>query len=113
MSVALGIDLGSTNFCTINNVTLTVSKSRAVSDEARGWNGHHGIDSGHGTENLITRFDVQTKFVHDISVEWYALHTVFANGRGIDLNMDHHGRGPYGSEGTWMMSNSLLVPVPS
>ena len=92
-----GVDLGSTNFCTINNVTLTVSKSRAVSDEARGWNGHHGIDSGHGTENLITRFDVQTKFVHDISVEWYALHTVFANGRGIDLNMDHHREANYSS----------------
>ncbi len=92
-----GVDLSSTNFCTVSNVTLTVSKSRSVSDEARGWNGHHGIDSGHGTENLITRFDVQTKFVHDISVEWYALHTVFANGRGVDLNMDHHREANYSS----------------
>ena len=92
-----GIDLTSTNFCTVSNVTLTTSASRAVSSEARGWNGHHGIDSGHGTENLITNFDVQTKFVHDISVEWYALHTVFANGRGVDLNMDHHREANYSS----------------
>jgi len=92
-----GIDLNSTNFCTISNVTLTTSASRAVGDEARGGNGHHGIDVSHGTENLVTHFDVQTKFVHDISVEWYALHTVFSNGRGVDLNMDHHREANYSS----------------
>jgi hypothetical protein len=35
--------------------------------------------------------------VHDISVEWYALHTVFANGNGQDLNMDHHREANYSS----------------
>jgi Pectate lyase superfamily protein len=91
------IDLNSTNFCTLANVTLTMSRTRAVGSEARGVNGHHGIDVSHGTENLVTRFHVQTKFVHDISVEWYALHTVFANGRGVDLNMDHHREANYAS----------------
>ena len=90
-----GVDLNSTNFCTINKVTLTTDKSRAMTAEARGANGHHGIDVSHGTENLITDFDVQTQFVHDISVEWYALHTVFANGRGVNLNMDHHREANY------------------
>jgi Pectate lyase superfamily protein len=92
-----GIDLNSTNFCTVSNVTLTTSRSRAEGEEARGANGHHGIDVSHGTENFVTQFDVQTKFVHDISVEWYALHTVFANGRGVDLNMDHHREANYSS----------------
>jgi hypothetical protein len=90
-----GIDLSTTNFCTVSNVTLTTSADRATSTESRGWNGHHGIDVGHGTENLVTKFSVQTKFVHDISVEWYALHTVFSNGRGVDLNMDHHREANY------------------
>jgi Pectate lyase superfamily protein len=92
-----GIDLNSTNFCTVNNVTLTTSQSRGVGRESGGANGHHGIDVSHGTENLVTNFDVQTKMVHDISVEWYALHTVFANGRGVDLNMDHHREANYSS----------------
>jgi len=91
------VDLSSTNFCTVDNVTLTVSASRAVGADAHGANGHHGIDIGRGTENLVTNFDVQTKFVHDISVEWYALHTVFSKGRGIDLNMDHHREANYSS----------------
>ena len=91
------IDLNSTNFCTIRNVTLTTTSSRAVSDESRGGNGHHGIDVSHGTENLVTNFNIKTKFVHDISVEWYALHTVFANGEGEDLNMDHHREANYSS----------------
>jgi hypothetical protein len=92
-----GIDLNSTNFCTVSNVTLTTSAPRGVGDDSRGLNGHHGIDVSHGTENLVTRFDVQTRFVHDISVEWYALHTVFSNGRGLDLNMDHHREANYSS----------------
>jgi hypothetical protein len=92
-----GVDLNSTNFCTVRNVKLTTSASRAVGADARGANGHHGIDVSHGTENLVTGFDVQTKIVHDISVEWYALHTVFSKGRGIDLNMDHHREANYAS----------------
>jgi hypothetical protein len=92
-----GIDLNSTNFCTVRNVKLTTSASRAVGADARGANGHHGIDVSHGTENLVTGFDVQTKIVHDISVEWYALHTVFSKGRGVDLNMDHHREANYAS----------------
>ena len=92
-----GLDFNSTNFCTIRNVTLTISSPRAVNEEARGGNGHHGIDISHGTENLVTNFSVKTKFVHDISVEWYALHTVFSNGNGVDLNMDHHREANYSS----------------
>ena len=90
-----GVDFNATNFCTISNVTLTTSAPRDVVPDSRGANGHHGIDVSHGTENLVTDFDVKTKLVHDISVEWYALHTVFANGRGLDLNMDHHREANY------------------
>jgi hypothetical protein len=92
-----GVDLNSTNFCTVSNVTLTTSADRGAGPEARGMSGHHGIDVSHGTENLVTDFDVRTKFVHDISVEWYALHTVFSRGRGVDLNMDHHREANYSS----------------
>ncbi len=90
-----GIGLDGTNFCTVTGVRLTTSASRATSAAAKGMNGHHGIDVGHGTENLITNFDVQTTFVHDISVEWYGLHTVFSDGRGVDLAMDHHREANY------------------
>jgi len=92
-----GIDLNATNFCTVNNVTLTTSKTRAVEADARGTSGHHGIDVSHGTENLVTNFNIRTQFVHDISVEWYALHSVFSNGRGDNLNMDHHREANYSS----------------
>lgn len=57
-----------------------------------GCSGHHGIDVSYGASNLITRFDFQTRFVHDISVEWFALGTVFADGKGLDLNLDMHRR---------------------
>lgn len=92
-----GLDLNGTNFCTATGVTLTTSADRATEREARGASGHHGIDVSHGTENLVTGFDVRTKFVHDVSVEWYALHTVYSKGRGTDLNMDHHREANYSS----------------
>ena len=50
-----------------------------------------------GNENRGKNVDVRTKFVHDISVKWYALHSVFKNGRGVDLNMDHHREANYSS----------------
>ncbi len=108
-----GIDLNSTNFCSVRNVTLTTSKSRAAGPEARGANGHHGIDISHGSENLVSFFDVQTKLVHDISVEWYALHSVFANGRGVDLNMDHHREANYSSLFTNLNCGACARPFDS
>ena len=55
-----------------------------------GCSGHHGIDVSHGASNLVSRFTVGTRFVHDVSVEWFALGTVITNGRGDDLNLDLH-----------------------
>ncbi len=46
---------------------------------------------------LITRFDVCKTFVHDLTVDGYAMGTVFSDGKGVNLNMDHHGRAPYGT----------------
>lgn len=91
------IGLNGTNFCTVNNVRLTVSADRGTDPASRGMSGHHGIDVSHGSENLIENFNIQTKFIHDISVEWFVLHTVFAHGRAVDLAMDHHREGNYAS----------------
>jgi hypothetical protein len=91
------IGMNGTNFCTVRNLTLSTSANRAVDANAHGWNGHHGVDVSEGTENLITGFNIQTRLVHDVSVEWYALHTVFSNGRGVDLCMDHHREANYSS----------------
>ncbi|MGH9581626.1 MAG: hypothetical protein ACRD4O_01670, partial [Bryobacteraceae bacterium] len=68
---------------------------------------------GHGTENLITNFKVETRFVHDISVEWFALHTVFAHGRGVDLAMDHHREANYSSLFTDLYLGAGMRPFAS
>jgi len=85
-----GIYLNETDFCTVTDVHFSVTQPRNTAPESGGWNGHHGIDIAHGTENLVTRFRYDTRFVHDLSVDWYVLHSVFENGAGVDLNMDHH-----------------------
>jgi hypothetical protein len=55
--------------------------------------GHHGICIG-GEDNLYTRFDYRTRFVHDITVS-RSSGCVIARGRGIDLCFDHHCRAPF------------------
>ena len=55
-----------------------------------GCSGHHGIDVSHGAGNLVNRFSISTRFVHDISVEWFAVGTAFTNGQGVDINLDLH-----------------------
>jgi hypothetical protein len=55
--------------------------------------GHHGISLG-GTDNLATRFDLHTRFIHDITVSGFCSGNVIANGRAVDLALDHHRYAP-------------------
>ena len=56
--------------------------------------GHHGISLG-GGDNLVTQFDFRTRFIHDITVSGFTSGNVVMEGRGIDLSLDHHRKGPY------------------
>jgi hypothetical protein len=52
--------------------------------------GHHGIDILRSSDVLVTGFNIQTPVLHDLSTEWMNVGVVFANGKGTDVNMDHH-----------------------
>ncbi len=56
--------------------------------------GHHGISIG-GGDNLVTRFEIDTRFIHDITVSGFCSGNVVMNGRGLDLSLDHHRQAPY------------------
>ena len=43
---------------------------------------------------MFRHFDYQTKFIHDITVSGSS-GNVHANGRGVDLALDHHCHAPY------------------
>ncbi len=76
--------------CTISDVVLTSARPTANKDT-----GHHGI-SVNGSDNLITRFDFQQRFIHDISVQNAgSAGNVFSNGKGRDLCFDHHKQAPF------------------
>lgn len=62
--------------------------------DRRGNTGHHGIITS-GTESLVTNFDYQTRFVHDLGLSRGSTGNVYASGRGVDLNFDHHRWAPY------------------
>lgn len=88
----VGINLNRTHFCTITGVTTQNTGNRG----ARG-QGHHAIDVMRSSDVLVTDFNIRTPLLHDLSTEWFNVGVVFANGRGTDLNMDHHREQNYGT----------------
>ncbi|MEC7519052.1 MAG: glycosyl hydrolase family 28-related protein [Myxococcota bacterium] len=84
-----GVSFTSSFFCTASGVVLETTASRGALE------GHHGLNNGHGGDNLFVDFDVRAVFVHDLTNEWYAHGVVFTRGRGASLSMDHHRAAPY------------------
>ncbi len=79
-----------------SNVTLTgvVIESDRRPDGKLNSTGHHGITLG-GTDCLLTKFDLRTRFIHDITVTRGSAGHVTMNGRAVDLALDHHRYGPH------------------
>ncbi len=72
-----------------NTITDMIWISDRKRDSGRNGSGHHGITLG-GTDQLLRRFDFRTKFLHDITVTRGSAGNVAVDGRGEDLNFDHH-----------------------
>jgi hypothetical protein len=80
---------------TVDGVTFTADPGRGSPDGGvAACTGHHAIQCKRAEDNLITRFDLQASYVHDLSVE-HASGNVYARGRGTDVNFDHHKDTPY------------------
>lgn len=77
-------------FCTLDGLTFD---SARTPDRALGAVGHHGISIG-GTDNLVTRFRFNARYVHDLTVSGSSMN-VFSRGSGVDLCFDHHKRAPF------------------
>lgn len=80
---------------TIDGVVFTAEEAGRGSGEGGvKVTGHHAIQCKGAEDNLVTRFDLRTSYVHDLSVE-HASGNVFAAGRGANLCFDHHKDTPY------------------
>ena len=83
------VNMQRSNFCTIRRVVCRAPKRQNPS-------GHHAFWATSGSQDcLYTEFDIQTQFIHDLTVEGRATGNVFMNGRGQALNFDHHRNMPY------------------
>ncbi len=76
-------------FCLIENTRFTAPKRKDPT-------GHHALwVSGRAQDCLVTRFDIGTRFVHDLTVEGLANGNVFSKGRTVQMTFDHHANMPY------------------
>jgi len=80
---------------TVDGVVITADAARetkagTISD----CTGHHAFQCKFAEDNLVEHFDIETCYVHDLSVE-HASGNVYANGRGRDVCFDHHEDTPY------------------
>ena len=68
---------------TLDGITLRSSRA-----SKSGRMGHHGISLG--SDNILTNFNIQTVFYHDITMTRLSAGNVIKNGRGTNLTFDHH-----------------------
>ncbi|TAE77078.1 MAG: hypothetical protein EAZ65_00765 [Verrucomicrobia bacterium] len=93
-----GILLERSTFCTVDQIRLRADQAR----ERKGGkglhsgthSGHHGLQQRGGDDCLFSRFNIDTRFHHDLTVE-NATGTVFMKGAGVDICFDHHTHLPY------------------
>ena len=60
-----------------------------------GRGGHHGIEADRSQDNLLTDFQFDNTFLHDLTVQLIANGNVFSKGSGVNINFDHHRAAPY------------------
>lgn len=88
LNADIAVEVNNSYFSTVEGVVIDSTSKR---DGGFGnWNGHHAIYVVRGADNLITQFDIRTRFAHDLCVGWFTTNTVFSNGKGKDINLDHH-----------------------
>ncbi|MEQ8209221.1 MAG: glycosyl hydrolase family 28-related protein [Lacipirellulaceae bacterium] len=71
---------------TLQNIRFHSSRQR---DSRRNCTGHHGVTLG-GTDLMLEDFEIQTKFIHDITMTRGSASNVVRRGRAEDLTCDHH-----------------------
>jgi hypothetical protein len=64
------------------------STARGVTLRGRG--GHYGLNLGASQDCWMTDFVIENISLHDLSVSNLANGNVFSNGKGLDINFDHH-----------------------
>eukprot|EP00798_Chlamydomonas_sp_ICE-L_P018183 gene18183-24621_t len=105
------------SFCTVTDFHIGVTDTNGPNDigcrldiNATGTRGpkniecHHGINITASQDILARNFHLSVKCYHDLGVFNYTVGVVYANGTGLDLNMDHHRYYPYGT----LWSNLML-----
>ncbi len=67
-----------------------VRYSSAAGIRLTGRGGHYGINLGASQDSWVTDFVLENVSQHDLSVSNLANGNVFSNGKGVDINFDHH-----------------------
>ena len=81
------------NFATVTEVNARVTKDRSLKG-CGGKQGHIGIAIHDSSDVLVSNFNIEDRWGHDLSTRNSQL-SVFRQGRGMDLNMDLHRNAPY------------------
>lgn len=74
-----GIFVGPSHYVTVTDIVFPGNRTM-----------HHPLCVCWGSNNLITRWRIETPHVHGTTLSWYAHSNVFSHGYGRDLKMDAH-----------------------
>lgn len=93
-----GVSFDHSHFSTLDTAYFGAYERRGTDNNNVGnvgiVTGHHGINVSRADDNLFTGFEFDTRFVHDITLHAGTSGNVFSNGKGVDVNFDHHRKAP-------------------
>ncbi|EFN58659.1 hypothetical protein CHLNCDRAFT_140927 [Chlorella variabilis] len=90
-----GVFLSWVDRSTLADITVSVTRPRINAQHLDDFNGHHALSILSGQANLVTRFNVAVRYIHDLTVAGSARLNVWMEGRGVDLNIDCHRTAPW------------------
>ncbi|KAI3436416.1 hypothetical protein D9Q98_005833 [Chlorella vulgaris] len=86
------------NWCdrsTITDVKCGVTLPRVNSFHPDARNGHHALSITESHNNILRRFSMRNTYIHDVTVTSGSSMNVIMEGKGIDVNLDHHRTAPW------------------
>lgn len=86
----IGVIVARSRFCTVEGFKARAAKRSSAET------GHHALwATAQSQDCLFTGFNLETEYVHDLSVEGCAAGNVFERGKGVAIDFDHHCNAPY------------------
>lgn len=81
----------------MSDVRCGVTAARTNPQYPNARQGHHPLSITESRGVMLRRFELRNTYIHDVTVTSGSSLNVIMDGKGVDLNLDHHRTAPWGN----------------